>query len=134
MTLTGAYPVLMSADVAAASRFYCDRLGFEPTFTTDWYVSLRRGAWELAVLDPHHESIPAAYRGRAATGVLVNLEVDDVDAEHRRLVIDGGLEPVLALRSEPFGQRHFILPGPDQVLIDVIQPIKPDPEWAPVFA
>ncbi len=133
MTLTGAYPVLMSADVAAAGRFYQEHFGFAPTFTSEWYVSLQRDAWELAILDPTHSTIPAAYRGRAAAGVLINLEVDDVDAEYRRLVVDGDLDAVLPLRSEAFGQRHFIVAAPDAVLVDVITPIAPDETYAAQF-
>ena len=126
MTLTSMYPVLMSDDVTAAARFYRIHFGFELTFESDWYVSMRRGAWELAILDPEHDSIPAAYRGRAATGVLVNLEVEDVDAEYARLVTSGDLAAVLPLRSEAFGQCHFIVAAPDSVLVDVITPIEPD--------
>lgn len=134
MTLTSAYPVLMSADVAAAAAWYCAHLGFEETYAADWYVSLRNGAWELALLDPTHETIPASHRrGAAAAGVLLNLEVDDVDAEHQRLVIEAGLPVALPLRSEAFGQRHFILVGPDDVLIDVITPIAPEGEHVDLF-
>ena len=130
MTLTSMYPVLMSHDVPAAARFYSDHFGFELTFESDWYVSLRRGAWELAILDPGHDSIPAGYRGRAAAGIVVNLEVEDVDAEYERLVTVGNLGAVLPLRSEGFGQRHFIVAAPDGVLVDVITPIEPDETFA----
>jgi catechol 2,3-dioxygenase-like lactoylglutathione lyase family enzyme len=132
--LTSVYPVLMSADVAAAARFYREHLLFEPTFESDWYVSLRRDRWELAVLAADHPTIPEGRRGSPAAGVLVNLEVDDVDAEHARLVEGAGLTAVLPLRSEPFGQRHFILAAPDGVLVDVITPIPPDPGFAAQFA
>ena len=134
MTLTSVYPVLMSADAAAAARFYQDHFGFEPTFESDWYVSLRRGAWELAVLDSTHETIPAGYRDRAASGMLLNLEVEDVDGEYRRLVQRGGLTEVLPIRSEAFGQRHFIVAAPDGVLVDVITPIEPSESYAAQFA
>ena len=133
MTLTSSYPVLMSADVATAAAFYRTHFGFESTFESDWYVSLRRGPWELALVAAGHPSIPAGHR-RPCQGVLLNLEVDDVDAEHRRLVVDGPLEPLLDLRSEPFGQRHFIVAAPDGVLVDVITPIEPAPEFAAEFA
>jgi len=56
----------------------------------------------------------------------VNVEVGDVDAEYARLVTSGGLAAVLPLRSEAFGQRHFIVAAPDSVLVDVITPIEPD--------
>ncbi len=41
---------------------------------------------------------------------------------------------LLALRDEPFGQRHFITRDPNGVLIDVITPIEPSPEYAAQFA
>ena len=50
---------------------------------------------------------------------------DDVDAVHARLTDELGVEPVLSLRDEDFGQRHFIVAAPDGVLLDVIQPIAP---------
>lgn len=134
MALTSVYPVLMSADVGATARFYREHFAFDVTFESDWYVSLRRGTWELAVLDPSHETVPPAYRGRVASGVLLNLEVDDVDAEYQRLVTDGGMLAVLPIRSETFGQRHFIVAAPDDVLVDVITPTEPDKSFAAQFA
>jgi catechol 2,3-dioxygenase-like lactoylglutathione lyase family enzyme len=133
MNLTGLYPVLMTADVAASARFYRTHFDFEVTFASDWYVSLRRGDKELAVLDLTHPTIPEGFRGAAAGGVLLNVEVDDVDAMHDRLV-DAGLTPVLPLRSEDFGQRHAIFAGPDGVLIDIITPIPPTGEFADQFS
>lgn len=132
MTLQTSYPVLMTADVAAAAAFWTGTFGFERTFTSDWYVSLRRGTCELAVLDADHPTVPAPARGHVATGVLVNLEVDDVDAEHAR--VRDHVEVLLPLRSEDFGQRHFIARGPDGVLVDVITPIPPSPAFADAFA
>jgi catechol 2,3-dioxygenase-like lactoylglutathione lyase family enzyme len=132
MGTTSIYPVLMSDDVAASAAWFRDHFGFETTFEADWYVSLRRDRWELAVLDASHATIPAGH-GRPAAGVLVNLEVDDVDAEWRRLVVEGPLTPLLEVRSEAFGQRHFIVAGPDGVLVDVITEIEPDPSFAEAF-
>ena len=65
--------------------------------------------------------------------MIVNLEVDDVDALHARLSGEHGLKPVLALRDVDFGQRHFIVPAPDGVLLDVIQPIPPTAEYAAAY-
>ncbi|WP_152364669.1 VOC family protein [Microlunatus speluncae] len=133
MKLTSVYPVLMSADVAAAAAFYRDLLGFETTFAADWYVSLRQGLWELALLDPNHPTIPEGFRGTPAAGVLINLEVADVDAVHQDLTARGA-SIARPLQSEDFGQRHFILQGPDGVLIDVITPIPPQGEYVEQFS
>ena len=58
------------------------------------------------------------------------MEVDDVDAEYARLVTQAGLPERLSIRSEEFGQRHFIIEAPDGVLIDVITPIPMTGEFA----
>ncbi len=133
MAATSVYPVLMTEDVAATAAFYRTRFGFEATFEADWYVSLKRDRWELAVLDAGHATIPAGC-GRPAAGLLINLEVDDVDVEYDRLVTHGDLEALVPLRSEPFGQRHFIVAGPDGVLVDVITEIEPDEAYATAFS
>lgn len=129
--LNSCYPVLATADVGAARAFWTGPMRFEPVFDADWYVSLRRDRFELALLDRGHPTIPAAYRGVSAAGVLVNLEVDDVDAEWERLVAGAGLPVELALRDEDFGQRHFILAAPDGVLVDVITEIPLAPGFTP---
>lgn len=133
MAITSTYPVLMSSDVAHAAKFYVDYFGFEPTFSSDWYVSLRHGDFELAILDQHHETIPLGYTS-APAGILFNIEVNDVDAVYTDLVATRGLGTALELRDETFGQRHFILIGPDNVLIDVIEPIDPSPEFQVAYA
>lgn len=129
MKTTSFYPVLMSSDVSAAADYYRDHLGFETTFDSSWYVSLRLGGFELAILAKDHETVPENRRA-LPQGVLLNLEVEDVDEVHQRIVVEQGVSPVLPLRSEDFGQRHFILEGPENVLIDVIQPIEPTAEFA----
>lgn len=133
MSVIGFYPVLMSRDVAAAASFYREIVGFETTFESDWYVSLRLDAFELAILDHDHPTVPPGY-GAAPRGVIVNLEVDDVDTVHRRLAGHADVEVVLPLRDEDFGQRHFIVAAPDGVLLDVIQPVPPSDEYADAYA
>ncbi|QIS01977.1 glyoxalase/bleomycin resistance/extradiol dioxygenase family protein [Nocardia brasiliensis] len=132
MKLNSFYPVIGTPEIAAARDFYTTWLGFEITFEADWYVSLRRKGdveYELALLDFTHPTVPAAYR-KPVQGLLLNFEVDDVDAEWERLVVRGGIEAQLAIRSEEFGQRHFIIADPGGVLIDVITEIPPTGEFA----
>lgn len=131
--MTSFYPVVMTTDAPAAARFFTDHFGFEATFATDWYVSLRREQAELAFVAHDHESVPAGF-GTPASGMLLNVEVDDARAAHRRLVLEGSLECVLDLRDEPFGQRHFIVAAPGGVLVDVIEPIEPSAEFVAAFA
>jgi len=126
------YPVIGTQKVAETADFYTRHFGFAITFATQWYVSLRHAAapaYELAVLDYSHASLPAAGQHQVA-GLLLNFEVDDVDAEYARLITNAGLPVLLDLRSEAWGQRHFITADPNGVLIDVITSIDPSEEFA----
>jgi len=126
------YPVLMTDDVAGTSSFYRDNFRFAPKFESAWYVHLQSSEDEsvnLAILANDHETIPALARNRGnARGLLLNFEVEDVDAEYRRAE-QAALPILLALRDEPFGQRHFITQDPNGVLIDIIKPIPPSEEF-----
>jgi catechol 2,3-dioxygenase-like lactoylglutathione lyase family enzyme len=131
------YPVIATQDVAAAHDFYASHFGFEATFTADWYVSLHRPdapQYELALLDSSHPTIPEGHRKPVRGGLILNFEVDDVDAEYRRLVGEAGLRELLPLRTEEFGQRHFIVAAPDGVLIDVITVIPAEESFAGQYA
>lgn len=134
--LTSCYPVLCTADVVRSSRFWTTWFDFTTTFEADWYVSLERRvgdrSFELGLVAADHSTVPAGYR-TPARGLLVNMEVDDVDAQWRRLIVDGKLEPALSLRTEDFGQRHFIVPGPDGVLVDVITNVPASAEYSALY-
>ncbi len=82
----------------------------------------------LAILDGQHDTIPAAGRGRT-TGLILNFEVDDPDAEYARATA-AGLPILKPLQDEAFGQRHFITADPNGVLIDIIRPIPPSADFA----
>lgn len=125
MRIDSWYPVIMTDRVAETAAFWQTHLGFAPVFVADWYVHLRHATHpevNLAVLDHAHETVPAGYR-RPVGGVLLNLEVDDVDAEWARLQAAEGVEVLQPLRDEAFGQRHFIIRDPAGTLIDLIRVI-----------
>lgn len=129
------YPVLMVEDVTAAASFYVTHFDFVPQFEADWYVHLQSSARpdvNLAILRFDHETVPAPAR-MVTQGLILNFEVEDVDAVHTRLM-SAGLPELLVLRDEPFGQRHFITRDPNGVLIDIITPIEPSAEFAAAYA
>ncbi|AYY14938.1 glyoxalase/bleomycin resistance/extradiol dioxygenase family protein [Actinobacteria bacterium YIM 96077] len=135
MKLSSFYPVICTSRVTETRDFYTRHFDFEIVFDAGWYVSLRRSgdpSYELAVLDAGHPTLPEAYRQPVA-GLLLNFEVEDVDAEHRKLVDGAGLAEVLPLRTEEFGQRHFIVADPSGVLVDIITEVPPSGEFAQYF-
>jgi catechol 2,3-dioxygenase-like lactoylglutathione lyase family enzyme len=118
--------------VVGSRAFFTAHFPFRVVFDSDWYVSLKSdqaSRFELALLNPEHPSVPEAYRRPLTGGLILNFEVDNVDAEYERLRT-AGLPIHVALRSEDFGQRHFITSDPNGVLIDVIKVIPPSAEYA----
>jgi uncharacterized glyoxalase superfamily protein PhnB len=130
MKCTSYYPVLMVRNVAQTAEFYKTHLRFKPLFESDWYVHLQSSEDEsvnLGIVEGHHETVPDALRGYTQH-LLLNFEVKDVDAQYAHAVAQG-LPIHLALRDEPFGQRHFITQDPSGALLDIIKPIPPSEEF-----
>ena len=130
MSVTALYPVLMTDRPVALARFYAELLDLEVVFEADWFVQL---TGQMGFVARDHDSVPERFRGAAPAGLLVTVEVEDVDAVHARAVALG-LPMELDLRSEEWGQRHFITADPNGVLIDVIKPIPPSAEFLAQFA
>ncbi|MEL7150890.1 MAG: VOC family protein [Pseudomonadota bacterium] len=131
MKCTQYYPVIQTNDVAATKAFYVDNFRFKISFDADWYCHLQSSedpAVNVAILQGDHDTIPAEGRG-TINGLILNFEVEDVDAEFHRLE-RAGLPMLKTLTDEVFGQRHFITRDPNGVLIDVIKPIPPSEEFA----
>ena len=131
MKLESIYPVIGTDKILESRDFYTRYFDFDVTFEAEWYMSLKsrhNTAYELALLDYRHPSVPEAYR-HPARGVLINFEVADVDTVYEQLK-EKGLPMLLELKSEEWGQRHFITEDPNGLLIDVIQNIEPSGEYA----
>ncbi|MDX8348820.1 VOC family protein [Cognatiyoonia sp. IB215446] len=131
MKSTQYYPVIQTDDVAATKAFYVDNFRFNVSFEADWYCHLQSSEdpkVNVAILKGDHETIPEVGRG-TSSGLILNFEVEDVDAEFARLK-DASLPILKTLTDEAFGQRHFITQDPNGVLIDVIKPIPPVGDFA----
>ena len=135
MKCTQFYPVIMTERVAETAQFYVDHFRFGRAFESDWYVHLQSTedkTVNLAILKGDHPTIPASARGKVS-GLLINFEVENVDAEYQRAQASG-LPILLTLRDEAFGQRHFVTRDPNGVLIDIIKPIPPSAEFLAQYA
>jgi Uncharacterized protein conserved in bacteria len=137
MKVSSFYPVVLSDQASSTAAFYEKYFGFEKTFEADWYVSLKMAgkgpSYELAILDASHPTVPDAYRTKAR-GLILNFEVDDVDAEYERLIRGAKLPLELDIRSEDFGQRHFMTSDPNGVLIDIITVIPPSDDYSAQYS
>ncbi|SFV28854.1 Glyoxalase/Bleomycin resistance protein/Dioxygenase superfamily protein [Devosia crocina] len=131
MKITSYYPVIMTDAVDTTSAFWRTHFDFAPVFESDWYVHLQHSTHadvNIAVLHRDHQTIPVPGRGSTAAGLLINFEVEDVDAFYS-YAQSAKLPILLDLRDEAFGQRHFITNDPNGVMIDIIKPIAPSEEF-----
>ena len=129
MKINSFYPVVMTQEVKECASFFIKYFGFNIAFKSDWYISLiDENKNELAVLDYRHETVPTGFRS-LLSGLLLNVEVDNVDEIYHFFKKDLECKIVSDIKSEQFGQRHFIIEGPSKVLVDVIQVIPPSEEY-----
>lgn len=125
-------PTLLVDDVAEASKFYVDHLGFQPTAQLSWFVSLAHRDHPEYMLDfvqRDHESMPKEFHDRPSS-VLLAFVVPDATSEYARLQ-EAGLRIIDPLRDQPWGQRRFIGVDPTgSVMIEVLEVIgPPSPEF-----
>ena len=107
------YPVIGTDQIAVSRDFYTSHFDFDIVFEADWYVSLRsrsNPAYELALLDYRHSSLPEAYR-QPARGVLINFEVTDVDEIYTQLTEQRTADDTRA-EIGGLGAASFYHPGP----------------------
>ncbi|HEX6359285.1 VOC family protein [Actinophytocola sp.] len=116
---------------AVSAAWFTKHFGFKVGIDLGWYVNTQHPDHSNLSLDfvhSGHESWPAATRGKTVVGTLLAFLVADVDAEFERLRAMG-LDVVMPLVTEPWGQRRFQVAGPDGLLVEVLQMVAPDPRW-----
>ncbi len=121
---------IFATEPATAAAFFVEHLGFEAQLDIGWFVSLvhpEHEGWELAITAADHESVPEAHR-RPVRGTAVAVVVDDARRVHADLTA-AGVRPLDEPVDHPWGQRQFFAPGPDGLLLDVLEMIPPDPGW-----
>ncbi|WP_020409528.1 VOC family protein [Hahella ganghwensis] len=130
--LTSYYPVISTNEGEKLVAFFQENLGFEIVFESDWYWHLTmkgQPSVNIAFVQADHESVPEAYR-QPVQGLILNIEMKDIDAYYQQCK-DQNWQVVLPLKSEPWGQRHFIVASPvSGLLIDLIEIIPPSEEFS----
>ncbi|MEM6533222.1 MAG: VOC family protein [Myxococcota bacterium] len=124
------FPDICSDDLVACRDFYTAMFDFEIVFEIDWYVQLKcpaNDALQIAFVTREHSSVPSKYREHPR-GVVITLETDAVDPlfdRAKRL----GLNIILPVQDEVWGQRHFMIEDPNGLVVDVVQMIPPTDEF-----
>lgn len=119
---------IITEKLAETKAFYTSILGFGITFENEFYVLMHTPdeGTHLSFLLPDHPTqkpiFQSAYTGK---GVYLTIEVEDVDAEYKRIkALNIPIE--IELRREPWGDRHFAIVDPNGVGIDIVTYTSPD--------
>ena len=125
MKLTRTATGIVTNKLRESREFYMRHFGFEAVFEGSWYIHLKHSSGaEVAFLQPDHATQqPCFQKAFAGAGIWLNLEVDDVDAEHARLRFEG-VEMAVDLRDEMWGERHFTVLDPNGLAINVLKMVK----------
>jgi uncharacterized glyoxalase superfamily protein PhnB len=108
-------------DPSASAEFAKRHFGFDEEMAADGFVSLTHptAGFNLIYLRVGLATFePAAAAGRA-DGLLVVFVVQDVDAEHERLVAEG-VTITTPLQTEDWGERYFQVTDPGGVVFQLV--------------
>ncbi len=121
---------VITAKLAETKAFYTEVLHFGVTFENEFYLLLHTPGdqAEISFLLPEHASQQALFhKPFTGQGMYLTLEVDDVDQLYRD-IREKGIPVQVALRDEPWGDRHFAIVDPNGIAIDLVRYRAPDGE------
>ncbi len=118
-----------TTEVDSCREYYTKYFAAKPVFDCGWYVVLKmdKGGSEICVIQPQ-ENMPV-FGGQ---GVMLNFNVDDVDAEYSRLT-NAGLDVIMPLDDHPWGDRGFSVLDPIGNSVYVYSDREPSDEFKQYF-
>lgn len=113
-----------------SKEFYMKHFGFRLVYESDWYVELLAAGSEPFGVS---FTLPQREAGEFFNhGLILSFEVDDVDAEYRRLKASG-LDIIQELVDKPWGERSFLVDDPNGVHLYIYKTIPPTPEYKQIY-
>jgi len=111
------------ADVAASATFAQTHFGFTEAMSADGFISLAHPSAAINVIFlatglPTFK--PKEIAGPAGQGLLLVLEVEDIDAEHERIAA-AGATVVTPPETEPWGERYCQYADPNGIIWQLVQ-------------
>ncbi|MEW2294633.1 VOC family protein [Streptomyces sp. NPDC006743] len=124
MHITASTVSLTVDDVAASQRFFTTHLGYVEQAAAEGFASLSRddAAVDIVLLARGTEVLPADQRDQRASGLILAFTTTGLEQEEKRLRAEG-VEIVMPLREEPWGERLFQVADPNGVIVQFV-------EWA----
>ena len=113
---------IITEKLAESKAFYTQVLQFGVTFENDFYLLLHtpNQEAEISFLLPNHPSQqPLFQKPFTQQGIYLTIEVENVDDYYHKLK-EQDVPIAIALREEPWGDRHFAIIDPNGIGIDIV--------------
>jgi len=119
----------ITRNVEACRSFYERHFSAETVFDCGWYINLRFGGDgpSIQFMKPQE-----GMRDFTGAGIVLNFRVDDVDAEHARLM-GAGLPAAMPLEDHPWGDRGFSVIDPIGNSVYIYSDRDPSEEFRPFY-
>lgn len=111
--------------IDACREFYLKHFSAKLEFDCGWYISLCFGDKGPSVQFMTPQGNGPQYN---SNGVTLNFKVDDVDAEHRKLM-GAGLDEIMPLEDHPWGDRGFSVLDPIGITLYIYSDREPSEEF-----
>jgi catechol 2,3-dioxygenase-like lactoylglutathione lyase family enzyme len=120
-----AYICLITRDIPRLRAFYRDLLRTEPSADRPDYVEFAAGGAKISMWDRerHEREAPGSVRDGRDRAVMIELEVDDPDAEHERLR-RAGVQIVKPPTTQEWGNRAVYVRDPDGNLVNLFRRVR----------
>lgn len=115
---------IITSKLKETRAFYTHTLGFGVSFENDFYLLLHtpNHEAEISFLLPDHPSQqPFFHKKFGGQGMYLTIEVEDVDSLYHELKDIKKIPIRIALRDEPWGDRHFAIEDPNGIGIDIVK-------------
>jgi len=113
---------IITKKLKETKAFYTQLLGFGVTFENEFYLLLHtpNKQAEISFLLPDHPTQQPLFQPIfGGKGIYLTIEVDDVDQIYQQLKAKGASIKI-AIRDEPWGDRHFAIEDPNGIGIDIV--------------
>ena len=119
---------IITDKITESKQFYTGLLNFGITFENEFYLLLHtpNKQAELSFLLPNHPSQqPLFHSPFQGQGMYLTIEVDDVDTYYKEIK-NKGIDIIIDIRDEPWGDRHFAIVDPNGIGVDIVTYAAPE--------
>ncbi len=139
MNVRNVFALITTDKLFECRDFYVKHLGFTVAFQATIYLQLSvpsegGGSFGLALMPPDNpfgQGYRDVYDGSDVfngRGLFLTIEVADAAVVYAKLKAEDA-PIVAALKSEDWGQRHFMTRDPGGTIVDVVESIQPAPGY-----